>query len=104
MLGWRWTSSIHPEDVEAFVGKWRAALESGEPFVAEARVRRADGEYRRFLQRSEPLRNEVGEIVKWYGSSIEIEERKLRKKISANKKQNFGRFWIWRAAYWCVWT
>jgi formate hydrogenlyase transcriptional activator len=76
MLGWRWTSAIHPEDVEAFVGKWRAALESGERFVAEARVRRADGEYRWFLQRSEPLRNEAGEIVKWYGSSIEIHERK----------------------------
>ena len=77
MLGWRWTSAIHPEDVEAFVGKWRTALESGEPFVAEARVRRADGEYRWFLQRSEPLRNEAGEIVKWYGSGIEIEERKI---------------------------
>jgi formate hydrogenlyase transcriptional activator len=76
MLGWRWTSAIHAEDVEAFVGKWRAALESGDRFVAEARVRRADGEYRWFLQRSEPLRNEAGEIVKWYGSSIEIQERK----------------------------
>jgi PAS domain S-box-containing protein len=77
MLGWRWTSAIHAEDAEAFVGKWRAALESGEPFVAEARVRRADGEYRWFLHRSEPLRNEVGRIVKWYGSGIEIEERKI---------------------------
>jgi PAS domain S-box-containing protein len=77
MLGWRWTSAIHPEDVEAFVGKWRAALESGQRFVAEARVRRADGEYRWFLQCSEPLRNEAGEIVKWYGTGIEIEERKI---------------------------
>ena len=76
LLGWRWTSAIHPEDVEAIVAKWRAALESGETFVAESRVRRADGEYRWFLHRKEPLRNEAGEIVKWYGSSIEIEERK----------------------------
>ena len=77
MLGWRWTSAIHPEDVEALKGKWRAALEAGEPFVSEARVRRADGEYRWFLHREKPLRNEAGEIVKWYGSSIEIEERKI---------------------------
>src|SRR5258705_8886345 len=77
MLGWRWTSAIHPEDVEAFVEKWRAALESRERFVAEARVRRADGEYRWFLQCSEPLRKEAGEIVKWYGTGIEIEERKI---------------------------
>jgi formate hydrogenlyase transcriptional activator len=77
LLGWGWTCVIHPEDVEAIVPKWRAALEAGEPFVGESRVRRADGEYRWFLHREEPLRNELGEIVKWYGSSIEIQERKI---------------------------
>jgi formate hydrogenlyase transcriptional activator len=77
LVGWGWSRIIHPEDVETIVPKWRAALEAGEPFVAESRVRRADGEYRWFLHREEPLRNEAGEIVKWYGSSIEIEERKI---------------------------
>src|SRR6476660_5154131 len=77
LLGWSWTCMIHPEDVETIVPKWRAALEAGEPFVGESRVRRADGEYRWFLHREEPLRNEAGEIIKWYGSSIEIEERKI---------------------------
>src|SRR2546423_6810821 len=77
LLGSRWTSAIHREDVEELVAKWRAALESGEGYVAEARVRRGDGEYRLFLHREEPLRNEAGEIVKWYGSAIEIEERKI---------------------------
>jgi PAS domain S-box-containing protein len=77
LLGWGWTCMIHREDVEAIVPKWRAALEAGEPFVGESRVRRADGEYRWFLHREEPLRNEAGEIVKWYGSSIEIQERKI---------------------------
>src|SRR5438477_4594010 len=77
LLGWGWTCMIHPDDVEAIVPKWRAALEAGEPFVGESRVRRADGEYRWFLHREEPLRNEAGEIVKWYGSAIEIEERKI---------------------------
>src|SRR6266498_405104 len=77
LLGWGWTCMIHPQDVETIVSKWRAALEAGEPFVGESRVRRADGEYRWFLHREEPLRNETGEIVKRYGSSIEIEERKI---------------------------
>jgi len=77
LLGSRWTSAIHPEDVEELVAKWRAAFESGEGYVAEARVRRADGEYRWFLHREEPLRNEAGEIVKWYGSAIEIQEHKI---------------------------
>jgi formate hydrogenlyase transcriptional activator len=77
LLGWGWTRMIHPQDVETIVPKWRAALETGEPFLGESRVRRADGEYRWFLHREEPLRDETGEIVKWYGSSIEIEERKI---------------------------
>jgi PAS domain S-box-containing protein len=77
LLGWRWTSRIHPEDVEAFVEKWRASVRSGEPFLAESRVRRADGEYRWFMHHKEPLRNELGQIIKWYGSSIDIQERKI---------------------------
>src|SRR5262245_57028654 len=76
LLGWRWTSAIHSEDVEACVDKWRESIASGEPFVAESRVRRADGEYRWFLHRKVPTRDETGKIVKWYGSSIEIEDRK----------------------------
>jgi len=75
-LDWRWTAAMHPEDVEGFVDKWRAALASGEPFEDESRVRRADGEYRWFLQRNVPLRDETGKIVKWYGTGIDIEERK----------------------------
>jgi PAS domain S-box-containing protein len=76
VLGWGWASLIHPEDAEV-IAKWRAALEAGEPFVGELRVRRADGKYRWFFHREEPLRNEAGEIVKWYGSCFEIEERKI---------------------------
>jgi PAS domain S-box-containing protein len=77
LLDWRWTGAIHPEDVERFADKWRTALASGEPFEAESRVRRADGEYRWFLQRNVPLRDESGNIVKWYGTGIDIEERKV---------------------------
>jgi len=74
---WRWAAAIHPEDVEGFVDKWRAALASGEPFEAESRVRRADGEYRWFLQRNVPFRDETGKIVKWYGTGVNISERKI---------------------------
>ena len=77
LLGWGWTSKIHPEAVEAFVDRWRASVRSGEPFLAESRVQRADGEYRWFMHHKEPLRNEHGQIVKWYGSSIDIQERKI---------------------------
>jgi PAS domain S-box-containing protein len=74
--GWKWTASIHPEDVEGIVDRWQASLASGEQFLYEARVRRADGEYRWMLHHKVPLRDKEGKIVKWYGSSIDIEERK----------------------------
>jgi PAS domain S-box-containing protein len=74
--GWKWTAAIHPDDVNALVAKWRACLESGEPFEFESRVRRADGEYRWMLHQKLPLRNASGEIVKWYGSSVDIDDRK----------------------------
>jgi len=74
--GWAWTNVIHPEDVEGIVNRWRASLASGEPFQHEARLRRADGVYRWMLHRKVPLRDEHGNIVKWYGSSTDIEDRK----------------------------
>jgi PAS domain S-box-containing protein len=76
LLGWRWTNIFHPEDVEDVVGKWRSSVATGKPFEAEARLRRADGEYRLMLLRKVPLRDEAGSIVKWYGSATDIEERK----------------------------
>jgi PAS domain S-box-containing protein len=72
-----WTSPFHPEDIDRHLDKWRSALATGETFENEARVRRtADGEYRWFLIRSLPLRDESGNIVKWYGTMTDIEDRK----------------------------
>lgn len=75
LQGWRWVSWIHPEDVEAFVQKWRDSIATGERFEGTARVRRADGVYRWMLHHKVPLRDSDG-ITKWFGSSIDIEERK----------------------------
>jgi PAS domain S-box-containing protein len=74
--GWAWTTAIHPEDVEETVAKWRATLANGKPLVDEARMRRADGEYRWMLFRRVPLLDEHGNIVKWYGSGTDIEDLK----------------------------
>jgi PAS domain S-box-containing protein len=91
VCGWRWTESVHPEDVAALVQKWRAALASGEPFEVEARVRRADGSYRAFLHRKVPLRDEHGNIVKWFGSSVDIEDRKCAEQRFAEKTTELER-------------
>ncbi len=76
LQGWNWTAFIHPEDLEGIVESWRASLASGEPFLREARVLRADGEYRWMLHHKVAVRDECGQIFKWHGSSIDIEDRK----------------------------
>src|SRR6266404_7619620 len=65
------TRVIHPEDLPRVMEKWVADMAAGEPFEDEMRLRQADGEYRWFLVRTVPLRDERGNIVKWYGTSID---------------------------------
>jgi len=76
-VGSAWQDAVHPTDLKRHLEKWCASRASGEPFENEVRYRRAaDGQYRWFLSRAVPLRDRKGEIVKWYGVSTDIEERK----------------------------
>lgn len=71
-----WPRAFHPEDKKGMLVKWSAIRASGTPGELIARLRRFDGEYRWFLFRGVPLRDEHDDIVKWYGSSTDIEDRK----------------------------
>jgi PAS domain S-box-containing protein len=71
-----WPRAFHPDDKKGMLVKWAAIRESGMSGELEARLRRFDGEYRWFLFRGVPLRDEQGNIVKWYGSSTDIEDRR----------------------------
>src|ERR1700736_5442521 len=91
VCGWRWTGAVHPEDVAGLLQKWHAVLGSGEPLEAEARVRRADGEYRLLLHRKGPPRSERGAILKWYGSSVDIEEqRRAQERILQDERERLS--------------
>src|SRR6266849_1694420 len=68
--------TVHPEDVPRVMEKWRTDIAVGEQCEYELRLRRADGEYRWVLVRTVPLRDERGNIVKWYGTAVDIEDRK----------------------------
>jgi len=74
------TRPMHPEELPRVMEKWLAIKAAGEPFEDEMRLRRADGKYCWFLVRSAPLRDEHGNIVKWFGSSVDIEDRKRAEK------------------------
>src|SRR6266481_3860390 len=81
--GWGWQVAFHPDDLPPLMERWGELLASGESGEMEARLRRYDGEYRWFLIRVEPLRDETGRLLRWYGTSTDIEglkqtEEKLR--------------------------
>ena len=87
---WGWRVAIHDEDSTELVDTWRAAVATGEPFEAEARLRRADGEYRWFLFRAVPLRDELGNIIQWYGTNTDIEDRKQAEEIRTAQARQAG--------------
>jgi PAS domain S-box-containing protein len=82
-----WVPPIHPDDIAESVDIWRAAVATGRPSEHELRGRRADGEYRWFLSRVVPLRDELGHIVKWYGTITDIEDRKRAEMLLAGEKR-----------------
>jgi PAS domain S-box-containing protein len=87
-LGWGWMmKAFHPEDRAD--EEWRAAFSGGEPFEKEARLKRADGVHRWFLLRATPLRDEHGRVVKWYGTSTDIEDRKRTEYELRRQKEVF---------------
>jgi PAS domain S-box-containing protein len=86
-LGWGWQAAIHAEDLEKLMATWLGLLASGEPGQEEARLRRFDGEYRWFLFRAVPVRNEGGKVVRWYGTNTDIEDlKRVESLLSAEKR------------------
>ena len=92
-LGWGWKDIAHPEDADRAVNTWRAALAGGEPLEVEVRYRRADGKYRWYLGRQVPLRDDKGNIVKWYGTLHDIEDRKQAEAALQKSEER------WRSVY-----
>jgi PAS domain S-box-containing protein len=74
--GQGWQAAIHPGDLPEVLEHWRWIVASGKPGEMEARLRRFDGEYRRFLFRACPLTNDSGQLVKWCGINTDIEDRR----------------------------
>jgi PAS domain S-box-containing protein len=76
LLGSGWQSMVHPDDRTRYIAQWRSALAAGESLEIEARIWTAQRDYRWLLVRNVPLRDGHGEILKWYGTGIDIEDRK----------------------------
>jgi PAS domain S-box-containing protein len=75
-LGSGWMAAYHPDDAGKHQEERLVSLVSGNPSINEVRLRRADGQYRWHLIHGVPLRDASGNIVKWYGAAVDIEDRK----------------------------
>jgi PAS domain S-box-containing protein len=71
-----WVKAIHPDDRKGLIDYWRSCVASGTPVDTEARMRRHDGAYRWFLFRANPVRDAAGNISRWLGTNIDIEDRR----------------------------
>jgi PAS domain S-box-containing protein len=86
-LDYGWAEAFHPADRAAHLAKWRAATETGGQFESEARIRGVDGQYRWFLTKGVPLRDDSGRIVRWYGTNVDIDERKRAESLLGGEKR-----------------
>src|ERR1700678_3189571 len=82
---WGWTVAVHPDDLNRLAGSWQSIMASGKQGECEARLRRFDGEYRWFLFRANPLRDESGNIVKWFGIMLTSQSGNVPKTYSLER-------------------
>lgn len=76
MLGEGWLKALHPDDRSVALSEWRRALASGNAIESEFRLRRYDGDYRTHACRTQPVRDEAGNLIAWYGVCTDVEEHR----------------------------
>jgi PAS domain S-box-containing protein len=89
--GWRWKLCVHPDDLDQLVEAGNRYVTTGQSIDCEARLRRHDGEYRWFLFRPAPTRDEAGNVIAWYGTITDIEDRKRAEEALAASESNLKR-------------
>src|SRR6185437_2961769 len=91
MRDWGWAKVVHPEDLNRLVEYYLSMFASGAPGEIEARLRRFDGEYRWFLFRASPSCDQSGKAVRWYGTGVDIEDRKNTEDSARRSELSFRR-------------
>jgi PAS domain S-box-containing protein len=84
-----WQSVVHPDDLPRIEAAWNACLATGEPGEAEVRLRRFDGEYRRFSNRASPMTDESGRVIGWCGINTETEDRRQAEEAASAHERRF---------------
>ena len=89
MKGWGWQKVHHPDHVDRVTAKWREHLDRGEAFEDTFPLRRADGAWRWFLTRAEPIRNSAGAILRWFGTNTDVTEQRETAEALARSEARF---------------
>src|SRR6202050_4457218 len=89
--GWGWKVVVHPDDLDGLIREWLAMVEARKPGELETRIRRYDGEYRWFLIRIVPQLESEGNVVRWFGSNTDIEDRKRGEKKLLEEERELRR-------------
>ena len=87
--GFGWTTALHPDDRERCTAQWMESVKTGQPFEIEFRFRRVDGVYCWFRSRSLPMRDALGNIIKWYGVCMDIDDQKRTKEALRESEQRY---------------
>ena len=90
MEGWGWQSVHHPETLASVLDRWRASIVTGQPFEMTFPLRAANGDFRAFLTRVVPVRDDNGAILRWFGTNtdVELESRLRREAEDANRAKS----------------
>lgn len=81
LLGWKWTGTLHPDDVPLATSNWEKGRQTGAPIEAEYRFRTTKGDYRWHLVRATPMRDSSGQIVKWFGCCVDIDDQMRHQQV-----------------------
>ena len=87
LKGWAAGHAVHPDDLPAVITAWKRAVDTGEPFEIEQRLRRADGIYRWFDVRGLPLRDAQDRVARWYVLETDIDDRKRAEAMLTGEKR-----------------
>ena len=79
MQGWGWQTAVEPQALPAVLEAWRQSIATGAPFEMEFPLRGADGVFRWFLTRVNPMRDASGRVVRWFGTNTDVDQvRRIR--------------------------
>ncbi len=89
MRGWGWREVHHPDHLERVASKFQKALETGEPWEDTFPLRGKDGQYRWFLSRALPIRDEAGQVVRWFGTNTDVTEQRAWEERVRRSEERF---------------